>query len=194
MSKEILISAFSSIAHISEEEKGILRSIFTSLKVPARTILVTEGEIAHSVYFIIKGVARIGINCPTGEDISCYLAQENQWIGVYESFLTGDPSEYFVQTIEDCEFLVADRMGIQDMYDKVRNGNLIGRKLAEGFFMQTVMRLTDFYKFTPEERFQNFIEQYPGLANRIPQHCLASFIGVKPQSLSRIKKRVFSAE
>ncbi len=194
MGKEQLVSFFAAIAPLSEEDQILVRSQFTQLKVPAKTLLVREGEVNHSVYFLISGCARLGINCPTGEDISCYFAQENQWIGVYESFLTGKPSEYFTQALEPCEFLVIDRMGMETIYQQTTNGNLIGRKFAEGLFMETVQRLTDFYKYTPEERFQLFIDRYPGLANRIPQQHLASFIEVKPQSLSRIKKRVFAAE
>lgn len=193
MQKEALISFFKMLAPIEEAEEALIRSVFSSIKIPAKTFLVREGEINHTIYFVVNGCARIGINTPEGEDISCYFAQEMEWISVYESFLTGTPSQYFIQTLEDCEMLITDRMGIETIFTEIKNGNLIGRKLTEGLLIQTVEKLTNFYRFTPEERFQNFVEANPQLANRIPQNCLASYIGVKPQSLSRIKKRVFSA-
>lgn len=194
MGKDQLIAFFNSIVTLKDEDEALIRSLMTTIRVPARSYLFQEGEVNHSIYFVVKGCARIGFNHSNGEDISCYFAQENEWISVYESFLTGEPAEYFIQTIEDCELLVADRMGVEAIFTKVSMGNVIGRKMTEALFISTIQRLTDFYKYTPEERFQRFIEAYPKLANRIPQQCVASYIGVKPQSLSRIKKRVFSAE
>ena len=187
-----MISFFESLVPLTDEDTALIRSHFSGIEVPARSHLIQEGEISHSLYFVVKGCLRIGINCPTGEDISCYFAEEGQWIGIYESFLTGDPAEYFIQTLEDCQLLVVDRMGIESVFEKVSSGPLIARRMTENLFLQTISRLTEFYKYSPEERFQRFIEQSPGLANRIPQQCLASYIGVKPQSLSRIKKRVFA--
>ena len=70
MRKAQLISFFEALAPLTAEDKDFIRSRCTSLKIPARTFLVQEGEVAHSVYFILEGCARCGINCPTGEDIS----------------------------------------------------------------------------------------------------------------------------
>lgn len=192
MSKEMLISVFKHFADFDAAEETLVKSLFTTIHVPAKSFLLQAGEVSHSLYFMVKGCARIGIDTPHGEDISCYFAQEMGWIAVYESFLTSTPSKYFIQTLEDCEMLVSDRLGVDTLFSKVRQGNLIGRKLTEGLFLQTVDRLTDFYVYTPEERFQRFLEAHPKLASRIPQSCVASYIGVKPQSLSRIKKRIYS--
>jgi CRP-like cAMP-binding protein len=190
MSKDSLIDALRAIVPVSEDEADWVRQNFSKVNVLAKSFLLSEGEVCHNLFFIVSGCARIGIDCPNGEDISCYFAREGEWISIYESFLSGQPSEYFVQTLEDCEMLTIDRKGVEDMYNRLENGNLMGRRLMEGLFITTVQRLTDFYKLTPEQRFQNFLVQYPNLANRIPQNCLASYIGVKPQSLSRIKKRI----
>jgi len=188
----MLIGVLKHFADFDGEEEKLIRSLFNTIQIPAKTFLVQAGEINHSLYFINKGCARIGFNSRTGEEISCYFAQETEWISIYESFLTNSPTEYFIQTLEDCELLVSDRLGVETLFSQVRNGNLIGRKLTEGVFIQTVDRLTDFYMYTPEERFQRFIQAQPKLANRIPQGYLASYIGVKPQSLSRIKKRILA--
>lgn len=193
MEKALLIQTLNALGPILPEEEKLVRSLFTGIRIPAKTFLVQEGEVCHSVYFVVKGCARIGINAINGDDISCYFADEGGWIGIYESFLTGEPAKYFVQTIEDCELLVIDRMGLETLFTDTKNGNLLGRRLAEGLLVSTVNRLTDFYLYTPEERFQHFVDQFPRLAGRLPQNHLASYIGVKPQSLSRIKKRIFSA-
>jgi CRP-like cAMP-binding protein len=193
MPKESLIATLRAIVPLSDDEAALVRSTFTRVNFPARSYLVREGEISHSIFFILKGCARIGINCPTGDDVSCYFSQEGDFIAIYESFLTGKPAEYFVQTLEDCEMLVADRMGVENLFQKLENGHLLARRLTEGIFLSTIQRLTDFYMYTAEERFKNFLEENPSLVGRIPQNCLASYVGVKPQSLSRIKKRMMES-
>lgn len=193
MSKESLIQTLRAIVPVSDDEAAWVRQNFSVMRFPARSILVNEGEVNKNLFFVVKGCARIGINCPGGEDITCYFAQEGGWISIHESFLSGQPSEYFIQTLEDCELLSIDRMGVEEMYRRLENGNLMGRRLMEGLFFAMVQRLTDFYKLSPEERFQNFLVKHPRLATRIPQSCLASYIGIKPQSLSRIKKRMMEA-
>lgn len=194
MAKDLLIGFIRSIVSLSPEEEQLIRGLCTTLRVPAKTFLVQQGELNHSLYFITQGCARIAINATNGEEISCYFAQEMDLIAVYESFLTGQPSDYFIQTVEDTEMLVLDRMGVETIFEEVKEGNLFGRKLNEALTIQTVNRLTDFYRYTPEERFRKFVQEQPRLVARLPQNCVASYIGVKPQSLSRIKKRVFSAE
>jgi CRP-like cAMP-binding protein len=191
--KDLLISALRAIVPIAPAEEELVRASVTTVHYPSRSMMLQEGEISQCLYFVVKGCARCAINCPTGEDISCYFASEGEWIGVYESFLTGEPSQYFMQALEDCEFLMVDRMGMETLFNRLRNGQMLGRRLAEGLFVNTIERLTDFYRYTPEERFRKFLEEQPHLANRIPQNCLASYIGVKPQSLSRIKRRLQSA-
>ncbi|MEM0997615.1 MAG: Crp/Fnr family transcriptional regulator [Bacteroidota bacterium] len=194
MAKELLIATLRAIAPIAPEEEDFVRASVSTIHFAKNTYLLRTGEISQSVYFVVRGCARAAINRPDGEEVSCYFAAEGDLIAVYESFLTGTPSQYFMQAMEDCEMLVIDRLGLENMFNRLQNGNLIGRRLTESLLVSTIQRLTDFYRYTPEERFQNFLAQFPHLANRIPQSCLASYIGVKPQSLSRIKKRLQQTE
>lgn len=189
MPKDDLITVFRKMVPISPEDEIFICERFSTMEVAAKRFLVEPNIVCQHVYFVKKGVARIIINKASGDETSCYFAQEGEFISNYESFLTGVPSPYGIETLENCELLAIDRMGMEELYAKVRNGERIGRKIAEFIFVDTIERLTSFYTESAEVRYEKFLQRYPGLNNRIPQHYIATYIGVRPQSLSRIKKR-----
>lgn len=192
MEKEGLIAAFRQLAPISEADAEFLRSRFWGLATPAKHYLVQPGEICQQVFYVVKGCVRVAIMDRNGDDITCYFAAEGQFVSNYESFLTGKPSNYALHCLEACELLAIDRQGIQELYARTEQGDRIGRRIAEHLFIDTLERLTSFYSETPEDRYQHFMRQYPHLVQRIPQHYIATYIGVRPQSLSRIKRRALS--
>lgn len=192
MEKEGLIAAFRQFAPISEADADFLRARFWGLTAPAKHCLVQPDEICQHVFYVVKGCVRVAIMDRSGDDITCYFAAEGQFVSNYESFLTGKPSKYALHCLEACELLAIDRQGIQELYTRTSQGERIGRMIAEHLFIDTVERLTSFYSETPEDRYQQFLREYPHLVQRIPQHYIAAYIGVRPQSLSRIKRRALS--
>lgn len=190
MQKDSLIELFRQLAPMTEADEEKVRARFAAMHVPARTYLMQAGEVAQQCFFVVKGCVRISILNREGEDISCYFATEGMFICDYESFLTGVPSRYGLQAIEASELLAVDRLGMEELYQTTGSGERIGRRLAEWFFIDLMQRLTSFYTQTPEERYLAFMAASPQLLNRIPQHYIAAHIGVRPQSLSRIKRRV----
>lgn len=190
MQKDSLIAFFRALVPMPEADEAEVRARFTALQVPARAYLTQAGEVAQQCYFVVKGCVRVSVQNLEGEDISCYFAAEGMFVSNYESFLTGAPSAYGLQALEPCELLAIDRLGLEELYRNTTYGERIGRRMAELLFIDTMQRLTSFYMQTPEERYLAFLAATPQLLNRIPQHYIASYIGVRPQSLSRIKRRV----
>lgn len=192
MDKEGLIAAFRQFAVISEADSDFIKARSWRLTAPARHYLVQANEVSQHVFYVVKGCVRVAIQDRSGDDITCYFAAEGQFVSNYESFLTGKPSKYALQCLEASELLAIDRQGIHELYTQTANGERIGRMIAEHLFVDTIERLTSFYSDTPEERYQHFLREYPQLAQRIPQHYIATYIGVRPQSLSRIKRRALA--
>jgi CRP-like cAMP-binding protein len=190
MQKDSLIELFQQLAPVPDADLPAIRARFAALRVPARAYLMQAGEVAQQCYFVVKGCVRVSIQNREGEDISCYFAAEGMFVSNYESFLTGEPSLYGLQALEPCELLAIDRLGLEELYNNTAYGERIGRRMAELLFVDTMRRLTSFYTQTPEERYLAFLAATPQLLNRLPQHYIASYIGVRPQSLSRIKRRV----
>ena len=192
MEKDGLVAFFRQLVPLSLEDEGRIRERFTGQVAPAKQYLVHAGEISQLVYFILEGCVRVAIQNPQGEDITCFFASEGQFVANYESFLTGKSSPYSLQCLEPCRLLAIDRKGLQELYEFNQFGERAGRLIAEHLFVDATDRLTSFYMDAPEQRYQKFLIKHPGLAQRIPQHYIAAYIGVRPQSLSRIKRRALS--
>ncbi len=193
MQKDALVDFFKRLAPLSLEDDTFIRERFTGHMAAAKQYLVQGGEVSQLVYFVVEGCVRVAIENQKGEDITCFFATEGQFVANYESFLTGRPSPYSLQCLEPCSLLAIDRRGLQELYDQTRYGERIGRLMAEHLFIDATDRLTSFYVETPEERYRHFLAHYPGLSQRIPQHFIAAYIGVRPQSLSRIKRRALTS-
>ena len=192
MEKDAVIASFRQFAPVSDADAEIVRARFSKVLAPARSFLMHAGEVSQHVYFVVKGCVRVAIETPDGEDVSCYFAAEGQFVSNYESFVSGKPSAYALHTLEPCELLAVDRQGLQEIYAMTSHGERIGRLLAEQLFIDALNRVTSFYLETPEQRYAKFVAAHPQLVARLPQHYIASHVGVRPQSLSRIKKRAMA--
>lgn len=187
--KEALIAYFNRVYLLSETERALFRQAFVPQSYAAKDFLLPQGEVCQKLFFITKGVVRVGLTDQRGEEITVYFQAENSFVTDYESFLRNSGAHFFIQALEDTAVLMVDRYGLRQLYEQTPGGNIIGRVMAEELFIATNQRLLSFYTQSPEERYRALLSTYPGLANRVPQGYIASYVGVKPQSLSRIKRR-----
>lgn len=189
--KEKLIFYFNQIHPLDEAEQALLIRSFVPQSYPAKTFLLRQGEVCQNLFFVTEGIVRVGLVDQQGEDITTYFQTENNFVTDYESFLRDRAAHFFIQAIEDVTVLQIDRYGIHRLYEQVSFGDKLGRVIAEELFIATNQRLLSFYTQTPEERYRTLLatSAQSGLINRVPQHYVASYIGVKPPSLSRIKRR-----
>lgn len=190
--KEQLLKYFEQFGTISQGEKEVfLKAFSTSQFMPKQKILFT-GDTCQTVHYIVSGLTRYAYIDDSGNDITTTFRHEGEFITNYESFLKESPSKFFIECLEPTTTLKVDRLGLQRIYDETNIGNTIGRKIAEALYLESQERLNAFYDKSAEERFNEFMKTQGSLLNRIPQNHLASYIGIKPQSLSRIKKRLYS--
>jgi len=150
-----------------------------------------EGRICKNVGFVAKGLMRYYIN-HDGEEKIYDFSQENEYLCNYESFLPQKPSSKIIQALEDSEVLIISHADLQLLYANVREGERFGRIAIEAVFLQLLNDLSSFYTETPEVRYERFLKNHADLQQRISQYHVASYVGVKPQSLSRIRKRIFT--
>lgn len=136
---------------------------------------------------------RIGVLDQNNKDITINFRKEGEFVSDYKSFVKEEPASFFLEALEDTICLKTDRYGFEKMYQEIESGNLIGRKIIENMFFELYEMLISFHTNSAETRYIQLLEE-GDLVNRIPQNYLASFIGVKPQSLSRIKRRYLEAQ
>jgi len=174
------------------QEKELIRQQLILRDVPKNYQLVAEGEVANEVFFINKGCIRLYYLLEEGKEVTGFIFQENMFGGSAESFFSQTPSVQILETIEECELLVLSYTALQHLYDAVPKMNVLMRKILEQrmTFAQKLVASLIIHK--PQDRYTSYQQLHPDLENRIPQHVLASYMGITPVSLSRIRKRMSS--
>lgn len=184
-----LLYSIQNLIMLSPAEIELVKSLFKEKVYKKGDFFLAEGQVCKHVGFVVKGLMRYYIN-HDGEEKTYAFSKENDYVCNYESFLPQSPSSKIIQALEDCNMLVISHADLQALYANVREGERFGRMAIEKVFMQLLKDINSFYTETPELRYQRFIENHADLQQRVSQYHIASFVGVKPQSLSRIRKRI----
>lgn len=184
-----LINVFSRFTELTDQDITLIQEIFKPKTLKKNEYFLIEGQKNDKAAFIRKGLIRYYV-LKNEEDSTLEFSQELEFVADFPSFVKRGVCNQYIQAVEDCELLVTNYAGIQRIYKEVSNGNLIGRLVMEHRFVIMMNQLLSIYMHTPEKRYQHFVEHYSSIAQRIPQYLIASFIGIKPESLSRIRNRI----
>ena len=175
--------------HFTSKEKLIFENAFTFKQIPKNYTLVKEGEIADEIYFINKGLLRLYYN-KEGEYITGYIFREHLFASSYDSFLQRAPSIQYLESLEESDLLAITYDRMEELYKELPKMNILVRKIAEQRFINAQQILSSFLIDSPEVRYRKFAGKNGDLFLRIPHHIIASYLGITPVSLSRIRKRV----
>lgn len=171
-----------------QAEWGKFGYLFRREEIPAKTVLLDEGEIAKKVYFIEKGCLRLSFN-KDGKDVTFQFFFEGEGVSSAESFRYNEPSLY---SIESLEASVVHTLTKKDYFEIIEASPLI-REALEEQRLQRLLYVEKLFlsriKNSPEERYRELLEQRPEILQRVPQHYIASFLGITSVSLSRIRNR-----
>lgn len=165
-----------------------LNHLFKRQEVPAKTILLQEGRISKTMFFIEKGCLRTWIN-NDGKEITTQFFFEGDSVSSIESFRTSRPSLYSIESLEPC---ILQTISQQDFQDALKNLPEIKKELEAHLFRRLVQMQELFYSYlknNPQQRYEELIERHPHIVQRIPQHYIASYLGITSVSLSRIRNR-----
>ncbi|WP_276167238.1 Crp/Fnr family transcriptional regulator [Zobellia alginiliquefaciens] len=180
---------FEQIVEMKDSDWLIFSSKLIKSEHPKKTILLKLGETEKYLSFIEKGAVRLYI--PKQEnDLTFGFCFENQFVSAYDSFLSQNPCSYELQTITETTLWQISHKDLQQVYAQTEIGNTIGRLTAESLFLNKSEREQSLLNLTPEERYVSLFTERPQLIREIPLKFIASYIGVTPQALSRIRKRI----
>lgn len=154
------------------------------------TILLKQGEISDKCYLVLAGCIRQYSYGDDGEDITHNFFTEEQAVVLFTSYKLKVPSDYYLSCIEDSTLLVGSLESEERMYEQFPELQNITRSIMEMNFGKSQDDIAQFMGATPEERYRKLLEKRPDLINRVPQYQLASYLGMTPESFSRIKKRI----
>lgn len=183
-----LLELINQITELDEGEIELIKNSFKPLSLSKGSFFLQEGEVNKYIGFLKKGLVRYFVS-KDEEESTFEFTKEGEFIADYQSFNNKTESIQNIQAIEDCEILIITFDKVQEIFNSTKNGNLIGRRILEHRFDVMVNQLLAIYMQNHEERYQSFIKHYAPLSQRIPQYLIASYVGVKPESLSRIRRR-----
>lgn len=179
------------IAHISDADWHNFSSRLVKRELNRKTIFLKEGAVENHISFVQQGVIRFYIPKEFKEqEVTFGFCFKNQFVSAYDSFLTRKPSLYELETLADTTLYSMSHKDLQEVYQTTLIGNLIGRLTAERLFYIKSKREQSLLNETPEQRYLNLFKERPELIHIIPLKYVSSYIGVTPQALSRIRKRI----
>ena len=186
---DVIVNTLGKMVTMAKEEANELFERCYRKSFKKKEVLSERKSSVDEVYFIEKGLIRVKIIDLAGVEHTKHFAIENQFIADYRSFLTGEESRYILECLEPSEVVVMPREAVEWSYKHMKDGQKLGRLIAEYYFSYMDRRLEHLYTLTALERYNLMSEIFPGLHIRVPQHMIASYLGITPIHLSRIKKQ-----
>ncbi len=187
---EILIENIFKKIVLNNDEQQLLKTFFIPKKLRKKQCLLQEGDVSKYLAFVEKGILRSYTVDEKGGEHIAEFAFEGWWIGDQFSFLTGEPSTYNIDALEDCELLLLTKQAEEQMLEKIPKMERFFRLLLQNHLIATQGRLVSSLSNSAEEKYKQLVNACPTIPQRVPQHMLASFLGITPETLSRLRKQI----
>lgn len=183
------VNYFSKISPLSAEESKAIAESMRVKHFKKGEFLLKEGQVCMDTYFILEGCIREYI-LVEGEEKTTNFFTEEQWVISLNNFNSKVTSETNLICVEDTTVSMGNEEQAQEMFKKFPRFETISRAIVEADFAEQKKQLTSYLTDTPEQRYLKLLKSRPDIFQRVPQYHIASYIGVKPESLSRIRKRI----
>mgnify|MGYP003576122981 FL=1 len=187
---ELFLKSLTDKAPFTPEELELVKTKLKPKKLRKKQYLLQEGDPCNFVAFVEKGVMRSYTINEKGTEHIIQFALEGWTISDMYSFLTGEPARYTIDAIEDCELVLISKTAQEELLQQLPKYETYMRLQLTGAYIAMQRRLTSIISSTLEERYAAFMAQYPNIAQRVPQHMIASYMGLTPETLSRVRKKI----
>jgi CRP-like cAMP-binding protein len=186
----ILQKHITSRVPLTDEEFNICNKFFISKKLKKHQFLLNEGDVCKYLGFVNSGCLRQYSIDNKGTEHIIQFAIEDWWVSDPHSFLSGLPATYNIDALQDSEVLLIEKSTRDELLDACPKMERFFRLLIEANHVASHQRISDSLSASAEERYLKFIKTYPKLFEQVPQNHIASYLGITPQSLSRIRKEL----
>jgi CRP-like cAMP-binding protein len=187
---ELLLQSIKEKISISKEEFDFCKTLFFPKKLRKKQYLLQEGDVCRYTAFVEKGILRTFSVDEKGNEPILQFSMEGWWIADLYSFLTEESSQYNIEALEDCELLLITKENWEILLDKVPAFERYFRLLIQNNLIATQRRLMSSLSESAEEKYTKLINNFPGCIQRVPQHMIASYLGITPETLSRIRGQI----
>lgn len=182
-------------AHIAKhvmltgKETDYFHSLMKPKKIRRRKYLLRAGEVCNFEAYVVKGCLRVYFLDRNGKEVDIFFAIEDWWVSDLASFTQQQPGELYIQAVEDSELLVISYRDKEKLYTKIPKFERFFRILTQRSYDNTIRRLVHTISRSAEERYREFLQKYPQIPQRVPQHLIAAYLGISPEFLSKIRAR-----
>ena len=187
---ELLLQSIEEKISISKEEFDFCKTLFIPKKLRKKQYLLQEGDVCRYTAFVEKGMLRTFTVDEKGNEPILQFSMEGWWIADLYSFLTEEPSIYNIEALEECELLLITKENWEVLLAKVPAFERYFRLLIQNNLIATQRRLMSSLSESAEEKYTKLINNFPGCIQRVPQHMIASYLGITPETLSRIRSQI----
>ncbi|MGO4347607.1 Crp/Fnr family transcriptional regulator [Paenibacillus sp. MCAF9] len=192
--KSILFKYMTKFTSLSDEEQQAIVDDILIDEYKKGTVLLRQGDVPTKCYFVLKGIVRQHLIDEAGKEVTSNFFTEEQAVSIFNRHQQNKPSAYNLTCLEDCILVVGELDDEKGMFNKHLQLESMVRIMVEENLGEVQDELTSFIASAPEERYKALLRKRPHLVDRVPQHQLASYLGITPESLSRIKKRVNNSD
>jgi CRP-like cAMP-binding protein len=176
------------IVEPNADEWGAFANIIQVKKLDKKDLLLEEGQTCKFIAFINSGVIR-EYSFQNGRETTVDFVTEGQFITDYQSFIQENPSMQYLEALTDVELLLLKKDGINDLFDKYKVWERFGRLIIERVFCGVEAKRKKIISTSHEEQYHDFASSYPLIVQQVPQYYIASYLGISPEHLSRIRKK-----
>lgn len=185
---ELLFKKVREKIKLSEEEEEICKTLFIPKKLRKRQYLLQQDDVCKYTAFVEKGTLRLYMVDDKGIEHIVQFALEGWWISDLYSFFTGEPSIFNIDALEDAELLLITQPAEEKLMQQVPQLERYFRLLTQNSLIAMQRRLVGTLSQSAEEKYTKLIDTYPDIIQRVPQHMIASYLGITPETLSRVRK------
>lgn len=187
---EVFFQALRNKVPITNEEMGVIKQYLTPKKLRRKQFLLQEGDVCKFIAFVERGALRSYSIDEKGVERIIQFALEGWTISDLYSFLTAEPAIYTIDALEDSELVLISKSAHEELLKTLPKYETWIRIQITGAYLAMQRRLTSIISLSLEERYASFTSVYPEIVQRVPQHMIASYMGLTPETLSRVRKKM----
>jgi CRP/FNR family transcriptional regulator len=185
-----ILNHLKKVIALTDSEQQEFTSILEEIRISKKNFLIEPGDLVNSEFYVVSGCLKAYYLDESGDKHIIQFAVEDWWISDFEAFFNKVPAKLYVETIEDSTLLAINREALEILYTRIPKFERFFRIKTTSAFVSLRSRILSTLQKSGKERYLEFCESYPKIEQRVPNYHIANYLGLKPESLSRIRKEV----
>jgi CRP-like cAMP-binding protein len=178
------------IVSLTMEEKSVIEQAYSTIEIAKGGLWVQQNKICDQVGFVVSGKLRNYYIDGAGNEVTCYFVAPENFISSFTSFLTNTPANENISALEDSVLRVISKKDLEELCEQVPKVQIFRRVIAENLFITMEKRIFMLQSQSAHERYENMLKNNPNIILSVPLQYTASFLGITPQHLSRLRKEI----